>query len=496
MKSNNTVQIDRGYLGQKLLSRGFRDWFLYMFNVTNGNKFIISPVHELLFEQINDIIAGKDTRVNINLCPRSGKTTLATWLTVYALTVNPKAQIIYTSYSQDLLGQVAKQIISILASPIYNAMYGMGVMAEDIEEDPVNDFWREYLLRTTGKPTYSSKKIITAQGGIVLFSAIGGQITGFGAGIRGAKKFSGLLIIDDANKVSDRRSDKMLANTQEYFVDTLLTRLNNSDTPIANIQQRVHLKDLSGFLSGSYGFKTFKFPLLNDEGACNLPLQYTEQRIKELQVNPSIFSAQYQQEPTIEGGNLFKDDMFIRGPLPHDFDFTFMTVDTAYKEKEENDFTVAGFFGVRTFEDGNKRLYLLDIIRKKIRSSDCEAYLVPFMKKYNTGKFVGALIEPKGHGIYLNQKMPTYGIPMQSEDFVDNFFSDRRMDKVSRANVIIPMLNTFPIIVGEVINDNTFGEIKNELMNFPKGEHDDSVDVIVDAVRFTYNRPLSILDVV
>ena len=221
-----------------------------------------------------------------------------------------------------------------------------------------------------------------------------------------------------------------------------------------------------------------------------------EKMLKMAEINPTLFYSQYQQEPIISGGNLFKESMFVRGPVPHDFDFTFITCDTAYKEKENNDYTVAGYFGVRTFNDGTKHLYLLDIFREKIRAADCEAYLVPFFKKCNRDNFIGCLIEPKGHGIYLNQKMASYGIPMQDEDFIDEFFRDRRMDKVARANVVIPTLNTFPVIVSDNISDSMFTALKDELLNFPKGAHDDVTDVLVDSVKFAYNRPLSILDVV
>ena len=85
---------------------------------------------------------------------------------------------------------------------------------------------------------------------------------------------------------------------------------------------------------------------------------------------------------------------------------------------------------------------------------------------------------------------------MQSEEFIDEFFSDRRMDKVARANVVIPTLNTFPVIVSDNISDSMFTALKDELLNFPKGAHDDMTDVLVDSVKFVYNRPLSILDVV
>ena len=84
---------------------------------------------------------------------------------------------------------------------------------------------------------------------------------------------------------------------------------------------------------------------------------------------------------------------------------------------------------------------------------------------------------------------------MQGQSVVDEFFKDRRLDKVARANVIIPHLNTFPVFVGPGINDGLFNELKAEILAFPNGVHDDMVDVLTDAVKFTYNRPVSIFDV-
>ena len=136
------------------------------------------------------------------------------------------------------------------------------------------------------------------------------------------------------------------------------------------------------------------------------------------------------------------------------------------------------------------------MFHKKISAADCEAYLVPFMQKYAQNRFIGAFIEPKGHGIYLNQKMHTYGVPMQSAKIIDDFFSDRRMDKVARANIVIPSLNAHPIIVSDKISEKDYSIIKEELLNFPKAAHDDTVDCVVDAVKRVYNWKVSILDVV
>ena len=103
--------FDTELIGQTLLKRGFKAFFLYMFNVIEGRKFIVEPLHRQLFDYFQNIYNGKVQRCNINICPRSAKTTLAQYFLVYTITINPKAQIIYTSYSQSLLSEISSKIV-------------------------------------------------------------------------------------------------------------------------------------------------------------------------------------------------------------------------------------------------------------------------------------------------------------------------------------------------------------------------------------------------
>ena len=295
-------------LGYILINSGFEPWFRYMFRVVNNTPYICEPLHRKLLAKIQDVIDGRTTRLNLNLCPRSSKTTALIWLVVYTLTICPKAQIIYTSFNQDLLNSVSRQVAEIMKNPVYQAMYGQGFSEEEEETDPIDEFWKEYLKSTTGKITFSTRKILTPQGGVVLFNSIGSAITGFGVGCRGKSGFTGFLAIDDGDKPTDIRSERIREKTHIYFQETLLSRLNNPEAPILNVQQRLHIDDLSGFLENNYGFEVFKFPLLDENGNCNLGNQYTPQRIKELQVDQYTFSAQYQQEPILLGGGVIKHD--------------------------------------------------------------------------------------------------------------------------------------------------------------------------------------------
>lgn len=178
-----------------MLDAGFEVWFRYMFRVLEGKPFIMDRIHKDMFNVFDDLYYLRITRECMNIPPRAGKTTICKYWLIYCLTKNPRCNFIYTSFSQMLLSDIAREVAQILEHPIYKELYGSGLFGvEEKEENPIDDFWREYLLKETGKAVYASKRIITAKGGQILFASIGSTITGFGAGIRGAKGFSGALI--------------------------------------------------------------------------------------------------------------------------------------------------------------------------------------------------------------------------------------------------------------------------------------------------------------
>ena len=482
------MAVSKEYLGFRLLQRGFRDWFLYLFRIIDGNDFVIEKVHEDMFDQFQRVLDGLDTRINENLCPRSAKTTLAKYFVVYTMTKNPRSHIIYTSFSQDLLMQIAQEIASIMQNPVYRAMYPATAPQLSQEQlDPIDEFWKDYLFENTKETKFSSRKITTAYGGVVLFASIGSAITGFGAGRRESKEFAGCLIIDDANKPADIRSDTMRKKVHTYFVETLFTRLNSSDTPVINIQQRLHVEDLTGFLESTYGFKTFKHPLLDENGECTLPRQYTPERVKELQMNAYTFASQYQQTPVIEGGNLIKTDWFVRyGAPPAKPDSLFIVADTAFTEKKSADNSAFGLFATV-----GKDLYMLDGYCKKVIFPDLCRDMVSFYQsaktRYNTVALSAIYIENKGSGISLIQQLREKGLPVRElMPTVHNaeLKKDQVTDKFTRFNEVAADLESGYFHIPE--SAHWLLEFINECEAFTGGKqdaHDDYVDVLIYALK-------------
>ena len=475
---------DRKYLGDLLVRNGFPTWFLYFFRIMQNKDFIKEPIHKDMFVAFNEIFNGETTRLNVNVPPRAGKTTFAEMLCGYGVTVNPRSNFIYTSFNQSLLADISRNIAQLLEHPIYKAMYSGGVTdIIDEEVSPIDDFWREYLYKTTGKAMYSSRKIVTAAGGVLLFSSIGSAITGYGAGIRNAKGFAGSLIIDDANKPSDISSQVMRERVKEYFEQTLLSRLNDSKTPIINIQQRLHIDDLSGYLERQYHFKTLTKPLLDENGECQLPTQYTPERIKELQYNDYMFQAQYQQSPIIKGGAVLHDNWWKWYSDPEDVKYKriFMSCDTASKAKEHNDYTALTVWGVTM----QNKLRFLDMVHAKLEIPEVEKSIIVLWEKWLSGingtGISEILVEDKGSGIELIQRLRRMNkFPIRSVA--------PNADKFTRVQDAIPYIAAGMVELPANRKDITDPFIA-ETSSFTADMthlHDDIVDTMIYAVMDTF----------
>lgn len=386
--------LDNQYTGKILLDLGFEDWFKYLFRVIEGTPFINEPIHQGLFDYFDKVYKGQVTRLNINVPPRSGKTTLAKYFLVFCLTQNPKSNIIYTSYSQNLLSDIATSIRAIMEHPIYKAMYPTFNNYEDEETKPIDDFWAEYLKKENGKITFSTKKIVTSKGGVCLFASIGSQITGYGCGQRNSKKFAGFMVIDDANKPADIYSDRLRAKVIEYYSGTLLSRLNNSSVPIINIQQRLHVEDLSGVLINKYHYETIKKPLIID-GVCQLPKQYSPERIEEIKLDELTFLAQYQQEPAEWINDAFKgvqwatdeETKLIFNGISH--------VDKGFDGTDGTAFTIEN--------EKNGTIYLFGKLWEKKHIDDCLTDITFYRNQFKSGTNYTEKNDDKG---YMGKNYP------------------------------------------------------------------------------------------
>ena len=472
--------IDSREVVNELARRDFKYFVKATKSDFKFSKFSIS-VCNALNDFLIDVSLGKRPILILQAPPQHGKSELVSRrFPAFAFGRYKNIRIAGCSYASDLASSMNRDLQSIMLDSSYSDIF---------PESTINP---SRVVTIENMPQRNSERFdIINSKGYYICAGVGGPLTG---------KSVDIGIIDDPIKnMSEARSETVKNSILSWYHSVFLTRLSKNSGQLV-MMTRWSVDDLVGTIlkenNGSERLKILSFPAISEEGEALVPELHPLEQLLEMKatMTESEWFAMYQQTPIVDGGNKFKSNMFIRGPMPSEYAYTFITCDTASTSKTTSDYTVAGFWGVSVNGD-ERRLYLLDLLRDKIDSAQCEDYLVPFIKKHAHQNFIGALIEPKGHGIYLNQRMPQYGVPMQTPEFVDEFFRDRRFDKVARANIIIPNLVSNPIIVGPDITDKVFDECKSELLAFPAGAHDDFVDVLTDATKFTYNREVSILDV-
>lgn len=488
--------MDKEYLGYRLLERGFEVWFRYVFRIIEGHSFVVEPIHADLFQVVQDIFDGKELRIACNVPPRSAKTTLMKYFIAYCWAIDPTMNFIYTSYSETLLAGISRELMNILEHPAFLQMYPKTKASEDDTDiTPTEEFWFEHLKQYyNGKNVYTSKRITTYRGGICLFSPIGGQITGFGSGKRTAKSFSGALIIDDPQKPSEIRSQLLREKTLRYYEETLLSRLNNSKVPIVLIMQRLHKEDLSGILADKYHYNVICKPLLDENDICQIPSQYTPERIKELQVNTFMFKSQYQQQPISEGGNVFKSEWFRYYPTQKEWHYkrVLIAADTAMKVKEHNDYSVFIAGGVTD----NNQLHILDMIRGKWEAPELERQAVTFWNRFKRDEHTGVTcsglyLEDKASGIGLIQTLQSkYGMPVIGLQV--------EADKLTRAEGVLNYIESGQVYLPENPNYSFNPDLIAECEEFSRDgsqKHDDIVDSLVYLIREALSKTVvSVLD--
>ena len=245
-------------------------------------------------------------------------------------------------------------------------------------------------------------------------------------------------------------------------------------------------------LEEKYKFDTLKVPLLDENGNCNLPSQYTPERIKELQQNDYMFRAQYMQEPIVLGGAVIKSEWFRYYPVNQNYKYKkiIITGDTAMKVKEHNDFSVFGVWGLTQ----EHKMRLLDLVRGKWEAPDLKRQVVDLWNRWQIDweTYASALyIEDKASGIGLIQELKTCGIP------VIPLVADK--DKLTRAENALPYLEAGLVELPENRNYTFVKDFVDECEAFTRDDshaHDDQVDMFTYAVQVLLAKTeVSILEV-
>lgn len=228
--------------------------------------------------------------------------------------------------------------------------------------------------------------------------SVGGKVTGEGADC---------LISDDLLDAIDSFSKSKREAACLWYSNAFYNRAQNKKkVKRININQRLHVKDISGHLEENHNFKTLVLPMVKMEGNPStvdfqdprqvgeflFPSRYGQEEMDDEYKGLGVYgwSAQYQQTPKPIGGGIVKEEWlrFYRGSVA--VDKKIITADLSFKGNKTSDFVCFQCWGTSS---GKK--YLLDIVRGRWSYKETKDNFIRFCEKNDAQhKF----IEDKANG--------------------------------------------------------------------------------------------------
>lgn len=461
-----------------------------------------------------DVESGEEVlfQLAVSMMPRAGKSRLITEVfPVWLLLQDPDMQIGVGTYSDT-----------------FAADWGETMRNRMIEHAEGDDSDKQKYLRFLPYPeggARAARDVFKVQGaqGKVRFTGTGGAVTG---------KTLHVLIGDDFLKNDqEAQSEADRAQMQRFLDTTWKTRKTRNMTAGCYLPIPVEvLMATRWHQADPIGYRVFdpetheqypdwcylNIPALATEGPEGDPLGrqkgaahanaagYSQEGLEELRAkDPATFSALYQGSPSVEGGGLLSTEFrsfwskevggetwlfwqTIEGntaeggvPLtlsvPLSECIVFAAADMAATKKTASDYTVLGVFA---YSREHKTGFILDWYRERITTDQYMTELTPLLQEYGVAT---TAIENVTYGQMFGQALEAqrYQTEMMdaTQDKVARLVSSGVSNMIRRGALRAPRGAAW------------IGALKNEAGIFPKGEHDDQVDVLSFAGKFISELP-------
>ncbi len=308
-------------------------------------------------------------------------------------------------------------------------------------------------------------------------------------GVRGDR-----VILDDPISADNANSAAKLEEARLAFTETLPTRVNNDQSAIVVVMQRLNEKDVSGVIKDmGLPYVHLCIPMRfeparrcttsigwtdprTEEGELMFPERFGEEKVQELEKTLGSYgtAGQLQQRPAPRGGGIIKEAWFRYYTALPRLEFRMIHADTAQKTGEENDYSVFQCWGRSITGEA----VLIDQIRGKWEAPELLVQARAFWHKHKALPAGGAvlraiMVEDKVSGTGLIQTLRREGVPILPVQ--------RDKDKLSRGHDSAPFIESGNVLLP--IDAPWLSDFLAEAAAFPGGAHDDQLDPMFDAIN-------------
>lgn len=315
------------------------------------------------------------------------------------------------------------------------------------------------------------------------------------------------LIIDDPLSVDDARSKRILETREEWFCETVPTRLiSPKKSAIIIIMQRLDDRDTSGIaLSKNLGYEHVMLPMefeksrrcttsigfsdpRKEDGELLFPERFPQSVVDDYKKSLGTYgtAGQLQQRPAPRGGGIIKSEWWCYFVPTYDaqhritspaFNYTLQSWDTAFKEGQDNDYSACTTWGVN-----NTGAYLISAFKAKM---DFPALLIKVKELYDIYRPSKILVEDKASGQSLLQSLKKHSnLPIKPVKV--------SIDKENRLHAVSTFIESGRVFLMQ--DTNWVESYKTELETFPRAAHDDMVDSTTQALAEIFLKSRSSFD--
>lgn len=444
--------------------RAARSCFLAFADVMLDGKLQVADFHEIIGSAFEDVAQMRYQRLIVSCAPRSGKSMLAQLFVAWLLGHDEQTQHIIASYGQQLSNKFHRGINGYLRHKHFARVFPE---------------WSGF---------HPDSKYDMRGGGFILATSVGGVLTGFTAGTPHEDSPGvGAMVIDDPLKGSDSRA--AFEELEDWWGEQASTRRTNRWAQLV-IGTRFGEKDLHGILMDGDGLYDERenprgWRWINIEALCeneatdvlgrrngeshwpanstfSVDMLLSQKRI----MGSDKFSALYQGRPTAQEGSIIKAGWIdvVRPEDCPEFDVTYLSLDTAFSERESADESVIAVMGFSRQRKDD--IYVREIISGRWSFPDLLAMLQQSQKYYGA-KFL--TIEQAASGQSLIQMLER-----ESRIHIHPFKPLR--SKTVRLQTVAPLFEAKRV---HLVEGAWTDAVVKEITSFPFVPHDDKTDAIV-----------------